>query len=75
MVKELSPLVLYLRYLARAGELLIIDEPEMNLHPEDSDEGRPPGCMQKALLQWHRSSPGDETANVRYTTSDGRDTL
>ncbi|MEO8974057.1 MAG: AAA family ATPase [Ktedonobacteraceae bacterium] len=34
MVKELSPLVLYLRYLARPGELLIIDEPEMNLHPE-----------------------------------------
>jgi len=33
MVKELSPLVLYLRYLARPGELLIIDEPEMNLHP------------------------------------------
>jgi len=34
MVKELSPLVLYLRYLALPGELLIIDEPEMNLHPE-----------------------------------------
>ncbi|HZU03754.1 MAG TPA: ATP-binding protein [Ktedonobacteraceae bacterium] len=34
MVKELSPLVLYLRYLARPGELLVIDEPEMNLHPE-----------------------------------------
>jgi predicted ATPase len=34
MVKELAPLVLYLRYLARPGELLIIDEPEMNLHPE-----------------------------------------
>lgn len=34
MVKELSPLVLYLRYLARPDELLIIDEPEMNLHPE-----------------------------------------
>ncbi len=33
MVKELSPLVLYLRHLARQGELLIIDEPEMNLHP------------------------------------------
>jgi hypothetical protein len=33
MVKELSPLVLYLRYLAHPGELLIIDEPEMNLHP------------------------------------------
>ncbi|MGH2478802.1 MAG: AAA family ATPase, partial [Ktedonobacteraceae bacterium] len=34
IVKELSPLVLYLRYLAKPGELLIIDEPEMNLHPE-----------------------------------------
>ena len=34
MVKELSPLVLYLRYLVLPDELLIIDEPEMNLHPE-----------------------------------------
>lgn len=34
MVKELVPLSLYLRYLAQPGELLIIDEPEMNLHPE-----------------------------------------
>lgn len=34
MVKELAPLVLYLRYLARPRELIIIDEPEMNLHPE-----------------------------------------
>ena len=34
MVKELSPLVLYLRYLAEPGEWLIIDEPEMNLHPQ-----------------------------------------
>lgn len=34
MVKELTPLVLYLRYLAQPGELLIIDEPEMNLHPK-----------------------------------------
>ncbi len=33
MVKELAPLLLYLRHLARPGELLIIDEPEMNLHP------------------------------------------
>jgi len=33
MVKELSALVLYLRYLAQPGELLVIDEPEMNLHP------------------------------------------
>lgn len=34
MVKELASLALYLRYLARPGDLLIIDEPEMNLHPE-----------------------------------------
>lgn len=33
MVKELTPFVLYLRYLAKPGHLLIIDEPEMNLHP------------------------------------------
>jgi ribosomal protein L19E len=33
MVKELSSLVLYLRCLAQPGDLLIIDEPEMNLHP------------------------------------------
>jgi hypothetical protein len=34
MIKELAPLVLYLRYLAQPRELLVIDEPEMNLHPE-----------------------------------------
>lgn len=34
MVKELSALVLYLRYIAKPGDWLIIDEPEMNLHPE-----------------------------------------
>lgn len=34
MVKELSALVLYLRYTAKPNDWLIIDEPEMNLHPE-----------------------------------------
>ena len=34
MVKELSTLVLYLRYIAKPDQLLVIDEPEMNLHPE-----------------------------------------
>ncbi len=38
MVKELAPLVFYLRYLAEPGELLIIDEPEMNLHPAAQTE-------------------------------------
>ena len=33
MVKEIAPLVLYLRYLAYPTELIVIDEPEMNLHP------------------------------------------
>jgi hypothetical protein len=33
MVKELAPLVLYLRYLAKKNDWIIIDEPEMNLHP------------------------------------------
>lgn len=34
LVKALSPLYLYLTYLARPGDLLVVDEPEMNLHPE-----------------------------------------
>src|SRR5262249_22815041 len=34
MVKELAPLVLYLRYFAQPNELIVIDEPEMNLHPK-----------------------------------------
>lgn len=33
-IKQLTPLLLYLRYRAQANDLLIIDEPEMNLHPE-----------------------------------------
>jgi len=33
MVKELAPLAIYLRYVAQPGDLLVIDEPEMNLHP------------------------------------------
>ncbi len=34
-VKTLSGLVVYLRHLAKKGEVLIIDEPEMNLHPDN----------------------------------------
>ncbi|MEM8640167.1 MAG: AAA family ATPase [Cyanobacteria bacterium P01_G01_bin.54] len=33
MVKELSSLVLYLRFFAKPYDLIVIDEPEMNLHP------------------------------------------
>lgn len=34
MVQQLSAIILYLKYLAEPGDLLIIDEPESNLHPE-----------------------------------------
>ncbi|MFO0658615.1 MAG: ATP-binding protein [Polyangiaceae bacterium] len=34
-VKSLAPLVLYLRHLANPGDFLIIDEPELNLHPDN----------------------------------------
>ncbi len=33
-IKQLTPLLLYLRYRAVPSDLLIMDEPEMNLHPE-----------------------------------------
>ena len=33
MVSELAPVVLYLRYVVRVGEVLIIEEPEAHLHP------------------------------------------
>lgn len=35
IVKTLSSLVFYLRHLAEDGDLIIIDEPEMNLHPDN----------------------------------------
>ncbi len=33
MVSELAPVVLYLRYVVRPGNVLIIEEPESHLHP------------------------------------------
>ena len=33
MVSELAPVVLYMRYLVRPGDVLIIEEPESHLHP------------------------------------------
>ncbi len=35
IVKTLSSLVFYLKYIATQGELIIIDEPELNLHPNN----------------------------------------
>lgn len=34
-IKSLSFLVLYLRHLAQKGDCIIIDEPELNLHPDN----------------------------------------
>ena len=34
MVSELLPVVLYLRFVVRRGDVLIIEEPESHLHPE-----------------------------------------
>lgn len=34
MVQQLSSLVLYLKYFAKPGDVVVIDEPESNLHPE-----------------------------------------
>ncbi len=35
VVKSLSGLVVYLRHLAKPNDLVIIDEPELNLHPDN----------------------------------------
>lgn len=35
VVKSLTSLVFYFRHLARKGDFLIIDEPELNLHPDN----------------------------------------
>ncbi len=34
IVKTMASLVIYLRHLARKGDTLIVDEPEMNFHPD-----------------------------------------
>jgi len=34
-VKDLAPLILYIRYLIEPQSVVIIDEPEMNLHPKN----------------------------------------
>lgn len=35
VVKTLSSLVVYLKYIAHENDLIIIDEPEINLHPDN----------------------------------------
>lgn len=35
VVKTMASLIMYLKYQAHIGDILIIDEPEMNLHPDN----------------------------------------
>ena len=35
IIKTLSSLIFYLKHLAKKGDMIIIDEPEMNLHPDN----------------------------------------
>jgi ABC-type cobalamin/Fe3+-siderophores transport system ATPase subunit len=35
LIKSLANIVFYLRHLAQAGDYIIIDEPELNLHPDN----------------------------------------
>ena len=35
IVKSLSSLVIYFRHIAKRGDFIIIDEPELNLHPDN----------------------------------------
>lgn len=35
VVKSLSSLVIYFRHIAKKGDFIIIDEPELNLHPDN----------------------------------------
>lgn len=34
IIKSLSSLIIYLKHIAKKGDLIIIDEPEVNLHPD-----------------------------------------
>lgn len=38
MVAELAPLVLYIRYILKAGDIVIFEEPESHLHPAAQTE-------------------------------------
>ena len=49
MVSELASVVLYLRYVLRPADLLIIDEPEAHLHPGSQ------AVLAREMIRWVRS--------------------
>ncbi|MCP4051116.1 MAG: ATP-binding protein, partial [bacterium] len=77
MVKELAPLVLYLKYLAQPGDLLVIDEPEMNLHPAAQVEMTEFLCMLvnaglNVLITTHSPYIVDHLSNLIFAKECGR---
>jgi predicted ATPase len=58
MVSELAPVVLYLRHVLRANDLLIVEEPEAHLHPQS----------QRAFAQALASTQKGGGVNVVITT-------
>ncbi len=69
MVKELALLVLYLRYLAQKNDVIVIDEPEMNLHPEAQARMTELLCMMvnaglNVIVTTHSSYIVDHLANL-----------
>ena len=69
MVSELAPVVLYLRYVVRNGDTLIIDEPEAHLHPaKQVDFMRLLAAMVKAgirvIMTTHSEWVLEELANL-----------
>lgn len=69
MVKELALLVLYLRYIAKRNDVIVIDEPEMNLHPEAQARMTEFLCMMvnaglNVIVTTHSSYIVDHLANL-----------
>ncbi|MCP4105747.1 MAG: AAA family ATPase [Desulfobacteraceae bacterium] len=77
MVKELAPLALYLKYLAQPGDLLVIDEPEMNLHPAAQAEiteflGMLSNAGLYILITTHSPYIVDHLVNLIYAKKDNK---
>ncbi|MDJ0511754.1 MAG: AAA family ATPase [Crocosphaera sp.] len=68
-VKSLMNLYFYLKHLAKPGDILIIDEPELNLHPENQRKlaklfARLTKCGLKLLMTTHSDYLIEELNNL-----------
>ena len=69
MVSELAPVVLYLRHVVQPGQVLIIEEPESNLHPSMQVEfirqlARVVNAGVRVMITTHSEWVLDELANL-----------